>query len=66
MPSFLDVPDTVTEELVESMIVAEEMDDKNKPLAAEIRSRYSEGCMKKIHTKPSRNCVESEVHHPHR
>ena len=48
-PSFLNVLNAVIEELVvESVIVAEEMDDKNKPLAAEIRARYSDGCIQKV------------------
>lgn len=49
MPSFLDVLNAVTAELVvESVIVAEEMDEKNEPLAAEIRRRYAESCIQKV------------------
>ena len=42
-PSFLDVLNAVSEELViESVILAEEIDEKNKSLAAEMHARYSE------------------------
>ena len=40
-PSFLDVLDAVDEELVvESIILAEEIDDKNQPLAGEMNKRF--------------------------
>lgn len=48
-PSFLDVLNAVSEELViESVILAEEIDENNKSLAAEMHVRYSEDRTRKV------------------
>lgn len=48
-PAFLDVLDAVREELVvESIILASEIDDKNKPLSKEMEDRFGDMPIEKV------------------
>lgn len=48
-PAFLDVLDAVREELVvESIILASEIDDKNKPLSKEMEDRFGDMTIEKV------------------